>query len=138
MRRQVCFLDKRCIRLTYSKLNRIKKFMSFCLLSKLLTKCGNAAKTKCIFGSFFDVFLQVRKHCRLTRVGVSKLTSVRFKTNYRETIKQYQTIIEHFTVLMCLHFFFQRSKCTMAYNTQLNDLSKTAPEAKPETSTDNN
>ena len=26
----------------------------------------------------------------------------------------------------------------MAYNTQLNDLSETAPESKPETSTDNN
>ena len=80
--------------------------MSFCLLSKLLTKCGNAAKTKCIFGSFFDVFLQVRKHCRLTRVGVSKLTSVKFKTNYRETIKQYQTIIEHFYRADVFTFFF--------------------------------
>ena len=100
-----------------------------------MRKCG---QTKCIFGSFFDVFLQVRKHCRLTRVGVSKLTSVKFKTNYRETIKQYQTIIEHFYRADVFTFFFQRSKYTMAYNTQLNDLSKTAAESKPETSTDNN
>lgn len=100
IRRQVCLLDKRCIRLIYSILNHVM-FMS--LPSSKFKQ--HAAKTKCTFGSFLNLFLQVIKHCHLTRVGVSKSTSVIFKQNYRGTINQYQTIIEHYCADVFLFFF---------------------------------
>ena len=77
-------------------------------------------KRSVIFGSFFNLFLQVIKHSgRLTRVGVSERTSVIIKTNYRGTIKQYRTIIEHYyTVLMCLSFCLIILFCFVFFSTQ--------------------
>lgn len=84
--------------------------MSFCLLSlNFKPNAEMRPKQSVSLGHFLMYFYRLGT-CRLTRVGVSKLTSVKFKTNYRETIKQYQTIIEHFYRADVFTFFFSALK----------------------------